>query len=186
MPMEVHMPVPFQTVPVRQLLMHEAAYQMINISGKLRYADWDIAEFEKGLIGCDGRHYLTSKDDEYELLKPLSALDHIMPFRRFGEAGQHYAYELFLSEPNGWHTRGGPFFWTYTARRFTYDKLPMTEQNFTRKYMSIVEEFGIPYGTKEAVYIERFAAGGISSGVVTGEFVAEAHQLLLKRLKKYT
>lgn len=182
------MPVSFREVPLEKLILHDAAYQLINISGHLRYADWDISEFEKGLIGCDGSHYFSSDEEKYELLKPLIVLDYEMPFLRFGEAGQHRAYELFLSRPKQWHTRGGPFFWAYAARQFTYDKLPMSERDFTRKYMSVVEELGIPYGKtgKEGgVYIERFAAGGISSGVVTGEFVAEAHQLLLHRLKKY-
>ena len=41
-------------------------------------------------------------------------------------------------------------------------------------------------GKDGSVYIDRFAAGGISSGVISGAFVAEVHQLLLKRLKKYT
>ena len=55
--------------------------------------------------------------------------------------------------------------------------------------MAIVEELWIHYGkagNEGGVYIEQFAAGGMSSGVVTGEFVAEAHQLLLHRLNKYT
>ena len=183
------MPIPFRTVPIIQLLHHEAAYNLINISGHLRYENWDIVEFEKGLLGCYGSHYYSTHEEEQELLRPLMVLDHIMPFLRFKEAGQHYGYELFLSLPNQWHSRGGPFFWAYAARQFTYDKLPMNERDFTRKYMAIVEELGIPYGkTGEdgAVYIERFAAGGMSSGVVTGAFVANAHQLLLQRLQKYT
>lgn len=183
------MPISFREVPLEKLILHEAAYQLINISGHLQYPDWDIAEFEKGLIGCDGRHYISSQEERDELLKPLIVLDYAMPFRKYREAGQHYAYELFLTLPEQWHTRGGPFFWAYTARQFTYDKLPMDERDFTRKYMSIVDEFGIPYGKNGkdgSVYIDRFAAGGISSGVVSGAFVAEVHQLLLKRLKKYT
>ena len=179
------MPVPFRKVPIEQLLHHEAAYQIINIAGNLRYDDWDIIEFEKGILGCDGRHYYSTAEEEQELFRPLLVLDHIMPFLRFKENGQHYGYELILSLPK-WHLRGDPFFWAYTARRFTYDKLPMSADEFTRKYMSIVQDLGIPYGKDEWCRIERFSAGGMSSGCVHGEFVKEALAALLSRLEKYT
>ena len=179
------MPVPFRNIPIEQLLHHEAAYQLINISGQLRYDHWDIVEFEKGILGCDGCHYYSTVEEEQELLRPLIVLDHMMPFLRFKEVGQHYGYELFLSQPK-WYLRGDPFFWAYAARRFTYDKLPMQAEEFTRKYMSIVQELGIPYGQDEWCQIEHFAAGGMSSGCVHGIFVKEAHELLLSRLEKYT
>lgn len=179
------MPVPFRSIPIVQLLHHEAAYQLINISGRLQYDDWNILEFEKGILGCDGRHYYCTDEEEQVLLRPLLVLDHIMPFLRFKEAGQHYGYELFLSFPK-WHLRGDPFFWAYAARCFTYDKLPMDPEAFSNKYMSIVEDLGIPYGKDEWCRIERFAAGGMSSGCVHGGFVKEAHDLLLVRLQKYT
>lgn len=179
------MPIPFRTVPIIQLLHHDAAYNLIDISGHLRYENWDIVEFEKGLLGCYGSHYYSTHEEEQELLRPLMVLDHIMPFLRFQEAGQHYGYELFLSFPS-WHLRGDPFFWAYAARRFTYDKLPMDAEAFSRKYMSIVAELDLPYGKDEWRQIERFAAGGMSSGAVHGEFVKEAHRLLLLRLQKYT
>jgi len=178
------MPIPFRSVPMEQLLHHEAAYQLLNISGKLSYEDWDIKEFEKGILGCDGRHYYSTSEEEQELLRPLIVLDHIMPFLRFQEAGQHHAYELFLSHPR-WHLRGDPFFWAYAARSFTYDKLPMSPDRFSRKYMSIVRELGIPYGEDKWCHIDQFSAGGMSSGCVHGMFVEEAHKLLLSRLEKY-
>ena len=74
------MPIPFRTVPIIQLLHHEAAYNLINISGHLRYENWDIVEFEKGLLGCYGSHYYSTHEEEQELLRPLMVLDHIMPF----------------------------------------------------------------------------------------------------------
>ena len=109
-----------------------------------------------------------------------------MPFLKFGEQGQHYAYELFLSPPDRWCSRGAPFFWAYVARQFTFDKLPMAEDAFRSKYMSIVNVLGIPFGTEEYVFIKRFAAGGMSSGMVGGLFVQEALDKLLYRLKKYS
>ena len=70
-------------------------------------------------------------------------LDETMPFLRFREEGQHYGYELFLSPPKHWGSRGAPLWWAYAARKFTYDKLPMDEQFFYEKYKSIVQEFGM-------------------------------------------
>lgn len=52
--------------------------------------------------------------------------------------------------------------------------------------MSIVKVLGIPFGTEEYVFIKRFAAGGMSSGMVGGLFVEEALNKLLYRLKKYS
>jgi len=44
---------------------------------------------------------------------------------------------------------------------------------------------GIPFGKDEYVFIKRFAAGGMSSGMVGGLFVQEALDKLIYRLKKY-
>ena len=179
------MPVSYRSIPMEQLLCHAAAYNLIDIAGHIRFENWDIGLFEKDYLGCDGYHYIRCDDDKVALLKPLATLDRIMPFLKFGEEGQHYGYELFLSKPEHWGLRGDPFFWVYAARRFTYDRLPMKEDEFSRKYMSIVRELNIPYGTDDFVHIEMFAAGGMSSGCVSGKFVEEAHELLLRRLKKY-
>ena len=75
--------------------------------------------------------------------------------------------------------------WEYTARQFTYDNLPMSVEEFREKYIAIVNDFDIPFGIDEYVYIEKFAAGGMSSGVVGGKFVEDALELLCKRLRKY-
>lgn len=179
------MSIPYSAIPLKQLLGHDGAYHLIDVAGHLLFENWSIIEFEKGILGCNGICYTKDSDLQHRLLEPLSALDKIMPFLKFGENGQHYAYELFLSPPDHWGYRGDPFFWAYASRCFTYDRLPMDAEAFSRKYMQIVAELNIPYGEPEGVHIDRFAAGGMSGGLVSGTFVAEAHDLLLKRLKKY-
>ena len=129
--------------------------------------------------------YICNQADHEAIVGALVALDETMPFLKFGEKGQHYAYELFLSPPPHWASRGAPFFWAYTARQFTYDKLPMDEAEFVKKYKKIVAELDIPYGRDEYVYIDKFAAGGMSSGMVGGIFVKDALDVLCYRLRKY-
>lgn len=73
----------------------------------------------------------------------------------------------------------------YAARKFTYDKLPMDEQFFYEKYKSIVQEFGMRIYSNQLVYIERFAAGGMSSGVVGEEFVRQGWYKLRRRNRLY-
>ena len=180
------MPVPYETVPYEQLLCHQAAYDLIDLAGRERFEDWDILEFEKATLGAGSTRYICTDEDHRTVIGSLKTLNSTMPFLKFGEAGQHYAYELFLSPPDRWCSRGAPFFWAYVARQFTFDKLPMTEDSFRSKYMSIVKMLEIPFGAEEYVYIKRFAAGGISSGMVGGLFVQEALCKLLYRLKKYS
>lgn len=178
------MPVSYRKLSVEQLLCHDGAYKLIDIAGHLRFKNWDIQQFEKGYLGCDGNRYVRNDEDMRALLQPLITLDMMMPFLQGNEKGQHYAYELFLSKP-AWCLRGDPFFWAYTSRRFTYDPLPMEPDAFSRKYMSIVQELKIPYGTHDDVYIDMFAAGGMSNGHVSGMFAKKAHGILLARLEKH-
>ena len=179
------MPIQYKTLPYSQLLCHQGAYDIINQTGKGQFDNWDMIEFERITLGMGSSGFFCNTTEHNAVLEGLSYLDENMPFLRFGEVGQHYAYELFLSPPENWGSRGAPFFWAYVARQFTYDKLPMDENVFVEKYRGIVEELNIPYGREEYVYIERFAAGGMSSGMVGGIFVKDALETLCNRLKKY-
>ena len=96
------MPISYTRVPFEQLLCHEGAYNLIDIAGHLHFENWNINEFEHGLLGCNGTRYIRTAEDRAALLKPLLVLDRMMPLYRFGEEGQHYAYELFLSKPEHW------------------------------------------------------------------------------------
>lgn len=179
------MPVLYENVPYNQLLCNQRAYDIIDAAGKSYFPNWDMNEFEKAILGMGSTGFICNEKDHRAVTGALAELDKTMPFLKFGENGQHYAYELFLSPPGSWCSRGAPFFWAYTARLFTDDKLPMNEADFIEKYKSIVKWFDIPFGRDEYVYIEQFAAGGMSSGVVGGMFVKQALQTLCYRLKKY-
>lgn len=180
------MPILYETIPYEQLLCHQAAYDLIDLAGRERFENWDILEFEKSTLGVGSIRYIRTKEDHQAIVSSLKSLNRTMPFLEYGEAGQHYAYELFLSPPDNWGSRGAPFFWAYVARQFTFDKLPMSEVAFEEKYIGIVKVLGIPFGVEERVYIKRFAAGGMSSGMVGGRFAEKALATLLCRLKKYS
>lgn len=179
------MPIHYCDVPIRQLLCNQSAYEIIDATGKKLFENWNMDEFEKWIIRDDYSIFLQPDENKIKLLSELEQLDKTMPFLKFGEEGQHYGYELFLSPPPYWASRGAPFFWCYTARCFTYDKLPLSVEALTDKYMSIVNEFNIPFGKDEYIFIDKFSAGGMSSGMVGGLFAKTALETLIHRVKKY-
>lgn len=179
------MPIQYKKIRYNQLLCHQGAYDIINRAGNEKFSDWDMEEFENSVLAMTSTRYICSEEDHEAIMGSLVILDETMPFLKFNEKGQHYAYELFLSPPPHWGSRGAPFFWTYAARQFTYDKLPMDEEEFVEKYKKIVDELNIPYGRDEYVYIDKFAAGGMSSGMVGGIFVKDSLDVLCCRLRKY-
>ena len=180
------MPIPYEKLDFTILFHSQAAYERIDSVGKKLHSDWDIVEFEKSLFGAGGNRFFPA-DKEDDLKIELADLNESMPFLKFREPGQHYAYELFLSAPDtGWGSRGMPFLWVYMARQFTYDKLPISEENIVEKVKGTLHSLGISERNEEYVYIERFAAGGMSSGRVNGKLFWECFlPVILRRSKLY-
>lgn len=145
----------------------------------------EVTAFANSKAWWKCNHYLFMAEQIKKVPHLFGDLDKTMPFLRFREKGQHYGYELFLSPPKNWGSRGAPLWWAYAARKFSYDKLPMDEQFFYEKYKSIVQEFGMRIYSNHLVYIERFAAGGMSSGVVGEEFVRQGWYELRRRNRLY-
>ena len=180
------MPIPYEKLDFKTLFHNQAAYERIDSVGKKLHPKWNIVEFEKTLFGAGENHFFKAGQEEV-LKAELSDLNEVMPFLKFGESGQHYAYELFLSDPDrGWGARGMPFLWAYMARQFTFDKLPMSEVAITEKAKEILHSLSINEFSEESVYIERFAAGGMSSGHVNGKYFWECFlPIILRRSKLY-
>lgn len=179
------MPVLYENLTYNDILHHQAAYKCFDDAGKKLFEKWDIVGFEKAVLGCGDNHFLYMAEKIKALPDLYGSLNEKMPFLKFREDGQHYAYELFLSPPKFWGSRGGPFYWAYVAREFTYDKLPMSEDELYEKYLGIAKQFGINMKYQEHYYIERFAAGGMSSGIVTGEFVRKGWYTIRNRNRLY-
>lgn len=73
--------------------------------------------------------------------------------------------------PGGWAARGNPYFWEHLNDVFNNYNMPMDEETFIE---IIKEEFlkvtGHDLRGDESYYVEEFAHGGMSSGIVTTEF----------------
>lgn len=179
------MPILFENLTYEDILHHKAAYECFDNVGKKLFEEWDIVGFEKAVLGCGDNHYLYMAEKIKNEPDLYGGLNKEMPFLRFREDGQHYAYELFLSPPKFWGSRGAPLYWAYVAREFTYDKLPMNEELLYEKYLAIATQFGINMRYENKYYIERFAAGGMSSGIVMSEFVRKGWYTIRNRNRLY-
>ena len=168
-----NMPIPYEKLTYNDILHHKEAYDCFDRAGKKLFSEWDIVGFEKAVLGCGDNHFLYMAERIKETPNLFGELNATMPFLRFREEGQHYAYELFLSPPPHWGSRGAPLFWAYVAREFTFYKLPMDEEVLYEKYKKIAKSFGLNINNCGSQYIKRFSAGGMSSGVVTEDFVRQ-------------
>ena len=180
------MPIPFEKLTYTDILHHQLAYDCFDEVGKSLFKEWDIVGFEKAVLGCGDNHYLFMAEKIKNTPNLYGELNVTMPFLRFREEGQHYGYELFLSPPPFWGSRGAPLWWAYVARKLTQFTLPMDEQELYDLYNDAAKEFGINIKHDEPYYIQRFAAGGMSSGVVTGEFVRKGWYVIRDRNRLYS
>lgn len=179
------MPIPYEKLKYEDILCHQEAYNYFDDAGHHLFSDWDMNEFEKAVLGAGNARYLAMAEGIMKIPTLFHNLNAEMPFLKFREEGQHYGYELFLTPPSSWCSRGAPFWWAYAARQFTYDKLPMDEKYLYNKYKEIAKKFGLKtYGCGYA-HIPQFSAGGMSSGVVTNEFVSLGLRTLKKRNSLY-
>lgn len=180
------MPVARINLGLKELLYEKEIYEILEDTATHLYKDFSMERLEQAVLG--GAEYCQGIEDNELILnakKRLDAWDERKPFLKFGEPGQHYANELFLSQPCNWCSRGAPYFWVYMARLFSTDTLPVNTDAFKKKYLLELEKLGIPYGIDEYVYIPQFAHGGMSSGMVGGMFVANALDVLLQRMELY-
>ena len=118
-------------------------YDCFNEVGKSLFQEWDIVGFEKAVLGCGDNHFLYMAERIKETPNLFGELNATMPFLRFREEGQHYGYELFLSPPPYWGSRGAPLWWAYAARKLTQYTLPMDEETLFTLYTDVSKEFGI-------------------------------------------
>lgn len=100
--------------------------------------------------------------------------------------GKHVSAIFEDEYPGGWAARGNPYFWKYLKQVFDNYNLPIDEQKFV---CIVKDEFlkvtGHDLRGDEAYYVEEFAHGGMSSGMVTTEFwLLSAIPVLLDRLQQ--
>ncbi len=95
---------------------------------------------------------------------------------------------LFVPEPSRWGLRGDPHLWR-EIRDAAFDAgtpLPAYDEELRRSMDLLIEEaVGRPLASDDPVFVERFAHGGMSSGMVSPQFWHErAIPLLLERLRE--
>lgn len=179
------MPIPFEELSLQQLLHHKLAYDCMNVAGIKMLPDWDMVAFEKSALADELYSYPLTEEQIRILKNSCAHLNTEMPYLKYSDAGIHYGYELFTNPPEYWGSRGAPLYWAYLSREFTLDALPMDDEKLKEKYLAIAESFGIPRYKDELIYIERFAAGGMSSGIVCSSFVDDQLQVLRKRNRPF-
>lgn len=134
------MAINFKRLELNVLLLHKGAYDKIDLNGRKYIKGWNIKELERAVY-CSSCMSFNIPDIKI-LYNDLEELDIIQPFLKFGEEGQHYGYELFLSEIQN-VSRGDDLFRVYMSRKFTYDKLPLNQEKLIDKYTELCEELGI-------------------------------------------
>ena len=94
-----------------------------------------------------------------------------------------YLSDLFIVRPETFGARGDPYFWEYLERYFSKVEFPYTEDWLINDIYRLFVDVSGKQLTKEATpYVKEFARGGMSSGVLCGEFwVMRAIPLLVER-----
>lgn len=176
------MPIKRVKLEIWELMYEQESYDILLEDHKERFVNFDMRKFEAYNIERN-RNRMIELDLISYIKDKLNKLDIDKPLYSFSEEGTHYAFELFLAEPKIYKTKGDLFFWTYMARQFSNDVLPMAEEDFKNKYLNIVNKFNIPFGKDEVAYIDEFSCPSVCKGDVNGIFVKEALDMLIERLK---
>lgn len=183
-------PIPYEKLDLKTLLYHKGAYDRIDLNGR-RYIDgWNIHQLEQRIF-CSGGIMEFDIKDERVLYKDIEELNVIQPFLKFNEKGQHYGYELFLSNASPL-SRGDDLFMPFMARKFTYDRLPMKKEQLIGKYTKICEGLGIVRQEDEKFVVENyekqndyFDSGYNMYNGLSEAYVNEVFKVILKRNNKY-
>lgn len=95
---------------------------------------------------------------------------------------------IFEEAPYYWGGRGNPYLWAEMKEAFAQDVLPYPAKDFYRRFLFLFEALtGAPLARDCAFYSEKHAHGGISSGLITGEFWCDLGlPLLLYRVQPLT
>lgn len=91
------------------------------------------------------------------------------------------ASELFKERPVQWGKRGDPFFWNHLEKVFNEYDYPMDSDDIER---IIKSEYKIISGEEltsaSMPFVSEYAAGGMSSGILSGEFWSDVAIPLIK------
>lgn len=120
--------------------------------------DWEIAMNTNMGNGLPVAGFFEMKQEVYEIARRL----------------KHTAFvsDIFAEDPPSWGARGMPYFWNSLKTAFAFDEFPMTKQELAKK---IKYEYEMrthePLALNSKPYVEEFAHGGMSSGILVGELI---------------
>lgn len=99
---------------------------------------------------------------------------------------ERYLSDLFTERPATYGLRGDPYFWKYLEEYFSKVEFPYSETWLTDDvYRLFVQVSGEQLSVDATPYVEEFAHGGMSSGVLCGEFwVKRAIPMLIERYRE--
>lgn len=169
---------------LKELMFEQQSYDTLYSILKDVFVNFDLNKFESHLLSSSGSR-MTELNLKILLKDELNKLDKIKPLNAFNEKGKHYAFELFITDPKKWDLKGELYLWAYIAREFSDDLLPISEHDLIYRYLKIIGDFDIPFGSEEYTNIEKFNYDGKDAGIVCCSFVTEGLDVLLERLKMY-
>ena len=90
---------------------------------------------------------------------------------------------VFDPDPWQWGLRGDPHVWWHMAEVLSAEPFPQTEAQLVALIERTFEDFtGAPWSTPEPFYLEQYAHGGMSSGIVSPDWWRQTGlPLLLER-----
>ena len=183
------MSIPYENLDLKLFFYHKGAYDRIDLNGRRYINGWNIHQLERRVFCYNGIMEFDIKNERV-LYKDIEELNVIQPFLKFNEKGQHYGYELFLSNVSP-VSRGDDLFMPFMARKFTYDRLPMKREGLINKYTKICEKIGIKREKGKFVIKDYelqkdyFDSGYNMHNGLSEAYINKVFEVILKRNNKY-
>lgn len=169
------------TLRLRELMFEQESYDILFNCHRELFAFFNVHKFEKYLLDKSPSP-MSELNLIIEVKDKLNELDIKKPLIRPNESGNHYGFELFYNCP---FIREAPFFWTYMARNFSNDLLPLSQHELISKYLTLISELNIPFGKDESIYLEQFDHGEANKGIISGQIAEKGLDYLLARAKEF-
>lgn len=118
--------------------------------------------------------YYPNPKEESEYYPILKLIEFTKEYPEFNDLIKPFALTypnsvalIFSKTPRYWGLRGDPYFWTYLEERFSTSSIPFDDINI---FEEIIRKIYYKFSRKqigEEAYINEFARGGMSSGVIS-------------------
>lgn len=120
--------------------------------------EWEIAMNTNMGGGLPVAGFFEMKQEVYEIARKMKHTT--------------FVSDIFAEDPPSWGARGMPYFWNSLKTAFAFDEFPMTKQELAKKIKNEYEmRTHEPLALNSKPYVEEFAHGGMSSGILVGELI---------------